>query len=642
VHKQEQAFFVGRWREMAKGKVDYKEFLDACKNEAIDQRSSIAEIWDECWDMYRNQQDYSKKEAWQSKVCLPEAMGVIRKAQSIIKTPLTGDFYNVTGGKNPQHLKARLDELMRSTNVNFVQNIVEAIGSGLVFGIAIMKVTYRFIKSKTVEYNPETGKIEKVTKEKPVPCYEVKDPRTTFFLVDDPTRFMIEEEMYPLSDVLTWADDKSKGYDKKQIKEMAKVDYGTEPTEEVKARLRDLKIEESTNLYRKQVLIQRYYGDVTNENGEVIHQNCYFELANGEYLILPPKENPYWHGKIPFISCSPLRVLCRKTGQSLLEGMRTIQTTMNNIVNMMVDGLKYELLGIPEIDTSKVLNPAELGALVPGRLIRRTPGAAPGPAVTIERPTSFSNAPLHMLEILRRAAQNSHFVTDILMGLPTVKGEQATATEIMQKGGESTQAFQGITNDFEDFLIVPAIEMTTYNILQYDDFLDTALPELTVYKNMTRAQRVGALQGEYKFEARGISNFLEMQQNFQRIVGITQMLAKIPYATLAVRWPKWLAEFAKNSRLPHYEELFLSEKEFERVLNNEKAQEARKEQIGLVIAEQGKEKDRQAKITEKHLEGQYKLQEVKAKGQQAINKEIIKMMGEPEPEKQQQQKGSKE
>jgi len=626
---------------MAKVKMDYKEFLDACKNEAIDQRKSIAEIWGECWDMYRNQQDYSKKEAWQSQVCLPEGMGVIRKAQSLIKTPLTGDFFNITGGSKPQDLKERIDELMRSTDVNFVQHIIEAIGSGLVFGIAILKVTHRFVKSTTIEVNPQTGSVEQVVKEKPVPCYEVKDPRTTFFLIDDPTRFMIEEEMYPLSDVLTWADDKAKGYDKKQIKEMAKVDYGTEPTEEVKERLKDLDIDEATNKYRKQVLIQRYWGDVTNENGEVVDRNCYFEMANGEYLILPPKPNPYWHKKLPFITCSPLRVIFRKTGQSLLEGMRTIQSTMNNIVNMQVDALKYELLGIPEIDTSKVLNPAELSALVPGRLIRRVPGASLGPAVTIDRPTSFSNAPIHMLEILRRAAQNAHFVTDIVMGLPTVKGEQATATEITQKGGESTQAFQGLANDFEDYLIVPAIELTTFNILQYDDFIDTANPRLTVYKNMNRTQRIAALQGEYKFESRGISSFLEMQQNFQRITGITQMLAKIPYATLAVRWPKWLSEFAKNSRLPHYEEMFLSEQKFEETLANEKAQEAKKEQMGLLIAEQGKEKDRQAKLVEKQLEGQNKLQEVHAKGQQAINKEIIKMMGEPDEVKQPQKGNSK-
>ncbi len=608
---------------------DYKEFLIACKKEATEQRKEIAEIWDNCWDIYRNQQDYSDKEDWQSKVCLPEGMGAVRKAQLLIKTPLSGEFFNITGGSKPEHVKARIEELFRDPGVNFVPNIVEAIGSGLVFGVTDVKSTYRMVDKVTIEATPD-GKINQVVKSKQLPCFEVKDPRTTFFLIDDPTRFHIEEEMYSLSEVLRWADQKEKGYDKKQIMEMKKVDYGTEPTDEIEKRLRDLDISEANNKYRKQVLIQRYWGNITDEFGETLHENVYFELANGLYLILPPKKNPYWHKKIPFVVCSPLQVIFRKTGQSILEGMRTIQFAMNNIVNLQLDALLYELLGIPEIDSSKLFNPNEVTALVPGRLIRRSTSASPGPAVTIERPTSFSNAPVTMMEMLRRAAQNSHFVTDIVMGMPTIQGQQATATEITRKGGESTQAFQGIANEFEDNLLIPLLEMQISNLLQYDDFIDTANPDLIIYKQMSRPQRIMALQGEYKLEARGISSFFEMQQNLQNIVSILQILKQIPIGSMAVKWPVMLKELFENSRIPHAEKILMTEQEMAEQIKNSQGMQLMKEQQQVSMAKEQQQAEIQSKIAMKHLEGQYKLEEVKEKGGQQIKKEIVKMLGEPD------------
>jgi hypothetical protein len=610
---------------------DYKEFLNACKTEALDSRETISDIWDNCWDIYRNQQDYTEKEAWQSQVCLPEGMGAVRKAQLLIKAPLNGEFFNITGGPKAQDVKTRIEELYRDVNVSFVPNIVEAIGSGLVFGVCIVKSTYRMVEKVTVEATRD-GKISHVSKSKPLPQFEVKDPRTTFFLVDDPYRFIIEEEMYSLSDVLGWANQKDKGYDKKAIKEMQKDDYGNEPTDEVKDRLRDLDIDETSNLYRKQVLIQRYWGDITDESGEKLHENVYFELANGQYLILPPKKNPYWHKKIPFVICSPLQVIFRKTGQSILEGMRTIQFSMNNIVNLQLDALLYELLGIPEIDSNKLLNPNEITALVPGRLIRRSSTAPPGPAVTIERPTSFSNAPITMMELLRRSAQNSHFVTDIVMGMPTIQGQNATATEITRKGGESTQAFQGIANEFEDNLLIPLLEMSISNLLQYDDFIDTSNEFLLPYKLMSRGQRVAMLQGDYKLEARGISSFFEMQQNLQNIVSILQIMKQIPIGSMAIKWPNMLKELFANSRIPHAELLLMTEQEMAEQIKNQQGMQLMKEQQQISLEQERQKFEAEVKMAIQQLQGQYKLAEVKEKGKQQIHKEIVKMMGEPEPQ----------
>jgi hypothetical protein len=620
---------------------EYKDFLLACKQEAVESRVKLKRIWKDCWEIYRNEQDYSDKENWQSQICIPEGMSAVRKAQGIIRTHLTRtkDFFNVEHGARPDHIKLRIQNKFRDRDVNFITNFVEGIGVSLVFGVGIIKHIYRevektFVEAKekvigikeipmpdgSIQQQPITeAKIEKVTRKVAIPVYEVKDPRTTYFLLDDPYKFVIEEEMFPLSEVLSWAD--KPGYDKTAINKLKKRDYGDHKSEEIEERLRQLGIIDTPNEYRKMVLVQTYYGDVTDDKGNVVHKNVIFSIANQEYLIMPPKKNPYWHGKIPFVIWSPISVILRKTGQSMLEGMRTIQRAINNIVNLQIDALIYELLGIPQVDTGRLLNPAEVTVLKPGRLIRLAPNS-PGPAITIERPPSFSNAPIHMVEFLRRAAQNSHFVTDILMGLPTVKGEQATATEIAKKGSEAAQAFQVISMDIEDNALVPLLEMTASNILQFDDFSDVNEPELMPYKAMTRAQRLALLQGPYRFTARGITSQFEKQEMLYRIVELLNIVSKVPIAAMAVKWPRLLQLIFENSQLPDAETLVYTEEEVKQMM----AQQMIMQQQMMNMKFQSEERDRQADLQKTILEGQNKLREVVEKGIQQLEKEKLKSL----------------
>lgn len=629
---------------------EYKEHLLACKNQALDESKELRNVMDECWKIYRNEQDYSKKQKWQSQICIPEGQAAVRKAQGIIRSSLTKpeDFFNIKAGRNPIHMKKRMMQKFRDTEVAFLDNFIDGVGASLALGVGIIKTYYKpitrtVIEGRLAQEMPEQAAdaagglmggavqplmpvvkpvIEEVEKDIDVPVFEAKDPRTTFFLPEDPYRFVIEEEMFPLQDVLQWAD--KEGYDKKEIKKLKKMDYSDAKTEEIEERLEAIGIKEGSNQYNKQVLIQRFWGDIVNKDGEIEHKYSTYVLANQKYLIKPPAKIPYWHKKLPFVIWSPLKVVLRKQGQPMLEAMVTIQKAINNLVNLQIDAAVTELLGIPEIDPDKLLNPAEITSLVPGRLIRRRAGAMPGPAVTIDRPASFSNAPIHMVEFLRRAAQNSHFVTDILMGLNTVKGEQATATEISKKGAESSQAFQVISMDIEDNALVPLLEMTASNILQYDDFSDVSDPELAQYKGMDRAMRVMALQGPYHFAARGITSHFEQSEMLNRVANTLQLVSKVPMAQAAVRWPLIMKIIFENSQLPNSDKLALSEQEFEQKMQQQQQMQMQQQQQAVGLKVQSEEKDRQTQLALAQINQQGKMAQTQEKGKQSIQKEIIK------------------
>ena len=617
---------------------DYPGHLDSMKNEAIEANKNIKKIQNECWDMYRNRQDYSKKAKWQSKVTLPEAMGAVRKAQGTIRSSMTRpkEFFNMEGGANPEasgHLKTRMENLFKNPDVNFTTQFVEGIGVSLVFGVGVMKHTFKEKERSFVDVSPvideKTGqpmmdengapkmKIEKITEKLAMPCFEVKDPRITYFLPNDPYRFQIEEEKYDLEEVLDWKDEE--GYDNAQIRKLKQYDYGGSRTDEMEHRMSALDLNEHSNEYRKQVLVQKFYGTVSDKKGEKQHKGkkVTYEIANNKYLIKPPMPLPYWHGRSPYVIWSPIGVVLRKTGQSMLEGMRTIQRAMNNITNLQIDALIYELLGFPQIMTGNLQNPADVNVLTPGYPIR-VKSSAQGPAITWDRPTPFGNQSIHMTEQLRRYAQGSHGVTDILQGLPTVKGEQATATEITAKGGESSQIFQVIAMDIEDNCLVPLLEMCASNILQYDDFFDANEPELLQYKNMSREERVAQLKGPFRFTARGITSFFEMQEVLNKINGILGVVAKIPIAAEAIKWPELLNLIFDNSMIPNANTLVYSPEEYAQMQQQKQEQQQQEQQQQMQFSKQQEQAKQQAQMMLQQMKGQGELQEAGLRTQKQL------------------------
>ncbi len=625
---------------------EYKTHLLEHKKQVTESRTKWMKIATDCWQIYRNEQDYSSKEDWQAQICIPDGQSAVRKAQGIIRSSMTKpkDFFNIEHGTNPDHVKLRMMELFRRQDVQFLPKFCEGVGVSLVFGIGCIKHTFKTVKKQFVEAVPKMGEmpleamksqqpmqpqqapqqkmiINKVTKEVAIPYYEVRDPRTTFFLLDDPDNFVIEEDMFDLSEVLSWQDNDN--YDSTAINKLAKSDYSSNLTRETEKRMNEIGIKQIPNKYRKKVLVQTFYGDVIDEKGKIINKDCIYRIANQEWLIMKPLKFPWWHGRKPHVFWSPLSVVLRKTGQSILEGMRTIQRAMNNITNLQLDALIYELLGIPEVDTGKILNPADVISLTPGRPIRRMPNAPIGPAITIDRPNPPSSYGLHLYERLRRDAQSSTFVTDVLMGLAS-SGEAPTATEITRKGGESYQHFQVISMDIEDNALVPLLEMTASNILQFDDFLDISDAQLMPYKSMARAERVAALQGPYTFTARGITSFFEMQETLGKIAEVLGFVAKIPYSQMAIKWSAFLNLIFDNSMIPDAKTLIHTQEEIDGMVQQQQDAQNQAQQQQMSMQQQDKEADRQNKLILNKLEGMNQMMLAQEKGNQQMKREALK------------------
>jgi hypothetical protein len=62
-----------------------KKWILDCKREAEGATSDLRKKWETLWELYKNEQDYSKKESWQSKTCIPKLAMAIERASLLVE-----------------------------------------------------------------------------------------------------------------------------------------------------------------------------------------------------------------------------------------------------------------------------------------------------------------------------------------------------------------------------------------------------------------------------------------------------------------------------------------------------------------------------------------------------------------------------
>lgn len=62
-----------------------RNYVLAWRNKLRYERIEKVNVWNECWALYRGQEDFTNKEDWQSKIVLPKAWGTVKSAVSTVK-----------------------------------------------------------------------------------------------------------------------------------------------------------------------------------------------------------------------------------------------------------------------------------------------------------------------------------------------------------------------------------------------------------------------------------------------------------------------------------------------------------------------------------------------------------------------------
>ncbi len=125
-----------------------RDYVMAWRNKLREYRLEKLTVWNECWALYRGQEDFSNKEDWQSKIVLPKSWGTVKAASNVIKRLLKAaehPFKVETTNPNDQLGQLRGEKMTDLSRVfldkaKFIEEFSVGLETGFIMGCGIWKV----------------------------------------------------------------------------------------------------------------------------------------------------------------------------------------------------------------------------------------------------------------------------------------------------------------------------------------------------------------------------------------------------------------------------------------------------------------------------------------------------------------------
>jgi len=589
-----------------------KDLFLECDKECKDQLIEIRAAQDKSLGQYLCKKDFSKKKSWQSKVYTPIGKPAIKKATRMIKRSLIDvenyiDF--ITPTDNPMKKRqCNLTKRIVKSHLDsdkFLDKFSEATESGFTLCLMILKF---WVGNVPRHWTVDPATSDLVTKTLPHLKIKAVNPFNLRFTTDK--SIFIEDEWIKLPDLMRLSDANGGPFRKGIINKMAQEDYTKEGrTEEDSDRLKEIGIGDSANKYRKDCLISHYWGPLLDDKGNTIMKNCHFVVGNHKYILLKPEENPFWHGKPPYVVGSPLPVLFRHVGKSLIEDVAGLEDAIVSFINLQIDNLKWITLGINEVDEMALsdVGKTELTELYPGRMVRKRSGYDK-PAFAhheIGTPPEKSMPLLHELQIQH---DRDTLVTEYTTALPSSGAN--TLGEYQGKQTSGAQDFASIARDIERSFLVECADMARDLIVQYlSDF--NRYPEITAIfqneghalDNMSYNQKRAMIVTDLDIVGRGISIFFDRHDRLNKLGTYVKMLNAMPeQAQLYPEWVEILDRMNEAFAFDRRETLVKTEEGVQKIMASR--QQAQQQQMQQAVM---------MKVQEWQHEAQEWLMEFKAK-----------------------------
>src|SRR3989339_483942 len=265
-------------------------------------------IWKPCYNLYNGQYDWSGKADWQSKINIPRVREAVDKAAATFKRSLLRmkRFYSIEsetrlGIQMGQYTKSLIDYWLEHGDVGFIEELVASFKSGLITGVAAMKIWWKWQTIKGPHVADKTVKVpvtDPLTGEQSFITQEYKDLSTAnrvkgmlgikaidpFNLWRGPRDSYTIERSYV--DLAYLKEMVGKGvYDAEAVD---KLQGGqTSDTDKVNAQKR---AGEGTHTpqgsYIREIPIYHYWGPMYNKEGELLRETITFTVAGEDRSLV--------------------------------------------------------------------------------------------------------------------------------------------------------------------------------------------------------------------------------------------------------------------------------------------------------------------------------------------------------------------
>jgi len=543
-------------------------FFETVFQVADEARRPRQSVWEKAWDLYIGRVSWAGKAEWQSKIPIAKVRPAVDRAAATFRRALVRvkNFYSISsesklGTQKGLFTKSLLD--MWFDNANFIQEFTTALKAGLITSTIIMKVFWHWkeipaleveeseVEVPTYSFGLEVG-TEKARTKKPKQttkiygCLGVKAVDPFKFWVVPGTNGQIERTESCLADIEDLA--KQGIYSKAGLEELraaasSSINSSENPNEQERKGEQTI----TQSKFLREVILYHYWGDIFDEDGSCLMRNATFTVAGTQdgkviTVLREPRENPFFHGKSPYIVGTPYTVPFSTYNRGIVEDVIGIASMITELSNLIADGAMFDAIKAFEVDVDLVHSPSDIAqGIYPGLALRKKGLNDPTGNKQVVRAIDVGKIPqeaLAALNMFERDFQEGTWVTEFVSG-GLGQGGSRTATEVQSKTTQALEGLDDAARTVEETVINPALELGAKTIYQFHE--DYTLPRLIeefpqvsmMMRNLHPAERYVVMFGSqgidsFNFRAQGISVMLDKQQNLEKISSFLQLGAHVP------------------------------------------------------------------------------------------------------------------
>lgn len=552
--------------------------------EAYDAKKPLEVLWQKVYNLYNNFYDFSKKAEWQSKEYVPKIPNAVRAITGFVKSAF---LQAGEEGFTINSLKEEYDDLciVLKHYINywlkinkFEQILDEAIIAGLLSNLMIFKIYWKTSPTiditstrSTKDYGTNISEKEKktglellqealeiptevaireytstITEELKIAVVDPFD----FFI--DPTgrgKYVIHRTTMDLSDLKEIGEDI--GYNSDVINKIVE-DYRKQEFEYKEAIRKGMSPTVSKPPFRKQVELWEFWGDIIDDEGNVLYKNVTWTVANEKYLLRPPTENPFWFKRAPFVWGPIIKKPFSVYHKNFFEDSIGLATVLTELLNMMLDTNAYATAKAFELDLDLLVDAEQLKTGVyPGKVFKKRTGGVDIPLIREISLGQISPQILRIYQEMDREFQNATGTTEFLLGKPATRG-RPTATEVAIKSQQSSAFIQDIASCIEDNVLSPLFKMMTVLILQYQRSFDD-IRFIQIQESIKNKMKIVAALPEeerrklidiFDFNVSFISGALSKRTSLEKLLTFVEFLSDTPAADY-INWEGLLKKISQ-------------------------------------------------------------------------------------------------
>lgn len=496
------------------------------------------------WQSYMGQQDWSHKQAGQSREFLPKTPVAVEQFSAFIKKGLVayGDWFSVDVPPDSmlrdyevrELMKVFLDYLadgMRGMS-SFALRVSDACKISLLEAVMTFKVHGYKIPEKV--YMTERGPNRATLRQKVIRPWRlaIDIVRADDYFPDPTGRklYEIHRVERDFHDVVELANQGL--YDKNVLNDIS--DDFDDREKEYQDQLTRNQQGIVPPPFRKTVVIDEYWGDLLDKDGNLTARNILCAMANERYLLREPEPNPNWHGESPFVSFPLIRVPDTVWHKALFDHASPLNMALNELFNLMLDGGLASVWGIKQLRAGWLEDPRQVANGVPQGITLVCKDDMPMGEKIMEQVATGAAPPdaLAMFQLADREFNSAAVTNELKLG--NLPAKQVRSTEIIEIQQSQAVTLDGITGDME-WGIQRILEKAWLCMLQNADSLDASdvvaaigsRAALTLSR-MAPAERFAAFARGFSFKAHGLSSTIARTRDFQKFAALQTLIQQNP------------------------------------------------------------------------------------------------------------------